>query len=131
MLFADGGGQTQRLHGPFVSDEEIQAVAEALSAQRSPDYVAGIAELPEEDAHAAQPADTDEDELLAKAIEMVASDQRASISYLQRRFSIGYNRAGRLLDRMEALGIVSAADSAGRRTVRGSNDDAAAEPTLL
>jgi DNA segregation ATPase FtsK/SpoIIIE, S-DNA-T family len=117
MLFADGGGHTQRLHGPYVSDDEVQAVARALASQQVPAYVPGIADLPEEGEFGGAGDEPDEDELYSKAVATVIDDQRASISYVQRRFSIGYNRAARILERMEAMGIVSEADSKGRRTV--------------
>jgi DNA segregation ATPase FtsK/SpoIIIE, S-DNA-T family len=123
MLFADGGGQTQRLHGPYVSDEEVQAVARSLQAQGRPDYIDGLTEAePDESNSTGDTPGADNDAHYDRAVAMVLEDQRASTSYIQRRLSIGYTRAARLLDRMQENGIVSAADSAGRRRVVGGLD---------
>lgn len=127
MLFADGAGQTQRLHGPFVSDEEVQAVAQILREHRRPDYVDGLADPVEEfdgSGSSSQGAASDA-ALYEQAVAMVIADQRASTSYIQRRLSIGYNRAATILERMEEAGIVSEADRAGRRQVLARASDAA------
>jgi len=119
MLFSPGGGQVLRVHGPFVSDEEVEAIASALRQQGTPDYVDGITDSAAELAGAKGPApsQSDEDDLYDKAVAIVLRDRKASTSYVQRRLSIGYNRAADLIERMERDGIVSAASGAGKREV--------------
>jgi S-DNA-T family DNA segregation ATPase FtsK/SpoIIIE len=120
MLFSGQTGQILRVHGPFVSDEEVEAVAGHLRLQGEPAYVAGIAEVRRE-AEAAAGAgrsggDVD-DELYDQAVAIVLRDRKASTSYLQRRLSIGYNRAADLMERMERDGVISPAGPSGKRTV--------------
>jgi S-DNA-T family DNA segregation ATPase FtsK/SpoIIIE len=120
MLFAGGNGMIQRLHAPFVSDEEVEMIAAHLRAQGEPKYVDGVTDLPEiEDdaAVAAADAEGSEDDLYDRAVAIVLRDQKASTSYLQRRLQIGYNRAADLIERMEADEIVSAPNHAGKRTI--------------
>ncbi|MEZ5819081.1 MAG: DNA translocase FtsK 4TM domain-containing protein [Hyphomicrobiaceae bacterium] len=133
MLYSAGSGQTMRVHGPFVSDEEVEAVASALRAESEPDYVEALAikleaELPPPGApHAGAPPPVSADDLFDRAVAIVHRDGKASTSYLQRRLGIGYNRAADLIERMEAEGLVSPADSVGRRRVlMGRDDDAGA-----
>jgi len=129
MLFSDGGGHIQRLHGPFVSDEEVHAVTQVLREQRPPSYIDGITDLPEDNAGKGDGARAEDNELYQSAVTMVIEDQRASTSYIQRRFSIGYNRAANILDRMEKDGVVSDADRSGRRQVLRADD--VMEPNLI
>lgn len=120
MLFTSGAGQLLRVHGPFVSDEEVEAVADHLRRQGAPRYVEGVAE--------ARPAgggtgDGDTggresgDSLYDRAVALVLRDRKASTSYVQRRLSIGYNRAADLIERMERDGLISAPNHAGRREI--------------
>ncbi len=128
MLYA-GGGQTLRIHGPFVSDAEVERIADHLRRQGAPRYVAGIDDI------AAAPGDGDPrlpsetDDLFAEAAEIVLRDRKASTSYLQRRLSIGYNRAADLIERLEREGLVSAPNHMGRRDVL-ANEPARAAPTF-
>jgi S-DNA-T family DNA segregation ATPase FtsK/SpoIIIE len=120
MLYSSGGGLLTRVHGAFVSDAEVEAVAAHLSAQGEPCYVAGVTE-PDAKARAvgATPSsrsDRDND-LYERALEIVLQDRKASTSYLQRRLSIGYNKAADLIERMEREGYISPADAVGRREV--------------
>ena len=118
MLFSAGGGVVQRVHGPFVSDEEVEAVAEHLRGLGEPQYIPGITEPRGgngEDAPAASGSPSDD--LYEKAVAIVLRDKKASTSYIQRRLSIGYNRAADLIERMETDGIISAADAVGRREI--------------
>lgn len=125
MLYMPGGKQSVRVHGPFVSDEEVEAVAKHWKAQGVPDYVSGVTEEPEGGAMPipGMPQSADDlaadrdDELLQRAIQIVANNRRATISYLQRQLRIGYNSAARLIESMEDLGLVSAPDHVGRREV--------------
>ena len=131
MLYSSGAGQIVRVHGPFVSDDEVEAVASALREQGGePAYVEALARLIDDGGvangtapAAATPADT-ADDLFDRAVAIVHRDGKASTSYLQRRLGVGYNRAADLIERMEAEGLVSAADSVGRRRVLSAGDDA-------
>ena len=120
MLFSNGAGRTMRVHGPFVSDEEVERIAAYLRDQGEPRYVDGITDVadPEEEVDAggrrARPAAND---LYERAVDIVLSERKASTSYLQRRLTIGYNRAADLIERMEREGIVSAPGFGGRRQI--------------
>jgi S-DNA-T family DNA segregation ATPase FtsK/SpoIIIE len=123
LLFMAGGGRIRRLHGPFVSDAEVERVVSMLKAQGQPSYRSDITE--DSDA----PGDDGEpdllegmgvnsgDDLFDRAVEIVRRDKKASTSYLQRRLQIGYNRAASLVERMEKEGIISPANHAGKREI--------------
>ena len=119
MLFSVGSGQVQRVHGPFVSDEEVESIAQFLREQGEPEYVEGITDgAPEEDEQQSGGAGKlDEGDLYDKAVAIVLRDRKASTSYLQRRLSIGYNRAADLIERMERDGIISQASATGKREI--------------
>jgi DNA segregation ATPase FtsK/SpoIIIE, S-DNA-T family len=124
MLYVSGGKQLSRVHGPFVSDEEVERVADHWRTQGSPDYLDAVTEDPEEDASGSDSDDGDggEDDLYTKAMHIVASEQKASTSFIQRHLRIGYNSAARLIEQMEKQGIVSSPDHVGRREVLISED---------
>ncbi len=121
MLYMPGGKQIARVHGPFVSDEEVRAVADYWRAQGTPDYIQAVTEEPEDGGYMfeGQPQGDDdaETQLYRKAVQTVAEAQKASTSYLQRQLRVGYNNAARLIERMEKEGVVSAPDHVGRREV--------------
>ena len=121
MLYMPGGKQIARVHGPFVSDEEVRAVADFWRTQGVPDYVMAVTEEPEDGGYMfeGQPTGDDdaETQLYRKALQTVAESQKASTSYLQRQLRIGYNSAARLIERMEKEGKVSSPDHVGRREV--------------
>jgi S-DNA-T family DNA segregation ATPase FtsK/SpoIIIE len=120
MLFSSGAGRTLRVHGPFVSDEEVERVAAYLRDQGEPRYVDGITEggaLEEEHDPGAKRARPAENDLYDRAVDIVLNERKASTSYLQRRLTIGYNRAADLMERMERDGIVSAPGFRGRRQI--------------
>ncbi len=118
MLFMATGGRVTRVHGPFVSDGEVEAVVRFLKSQGAPQYIPEVTEEEEEeDAVLDGGGDPEEDELYEEAVALVARDGKASTSYVQRRLQIGYNRAARLIERMETQGLVSKADRVGRREV--------------
>ncbi|MEZ5909225.1 MAG: DNA translocase FtsK 4TM domain-containing protein [Hyphomicrobiaceae bacterium] len=118
MLMSAGGGQLVRVHGPFVSDEEVEQIAAHLRTQGEPNYVEGITEL-REDGDDVEPVagGPGSGDLYERALAIVLRDRKASTSYLQRRLSIGYNRAADLIERMEREGIVSPASPTGKRTI--------------
>ena len=121
MLYMPGGKQIARVHGPFVSDEEVRLVAEYWRGQGRPDYIQAVTEEPEDGGYMfeGQPTGDDdaETQLYRKAVQTVAEAQKASTSYLQRQLRVGYNNAARLIERMEKDGVVSAPDHVGRREV--------------
>ncbi|WP_308515181.1 FtsK/SpoIIIE family DNA translocase [Sphingomonas flavescens] len=121
MLYMPGGKQIIRVHGPFVSDEEVRAVAEHWRRQGAPDYVQAVTEEPEDGGYLFDGQPTGEDDaetqLFRKAVQIVAESQKASTSYLQRQLRVGYNSAARLIERMEKEGLVGQPDHVGRREV--------------
>ena len=121
MLYMPGGKQIMRVHGPFVSDEEVRAVAEHWRKQGAPDYIQAVTEEPEDGGYLFDGQPTQEDDaetqLYRKAVQTVAESQKASTSYIQRQLRIGYNSAARLIERMEKDGLVGQPDHVGRREV--------------
>ncbi|MEO6432957.1 MAG: DNA translocase FtsK 4TM domain-containing protein [Sphingomicrobium sp.] len=121
MLYMPGGKQIMRVHGPFVGDEEVRAVAEHWRKQGAPDYILAVTEEPEDGGYLFDGQPTGEDDaetqLYRKAIQIVAESQKASTSYLQRQLRVGYNSAARLIERMEKDGLVGQPDHVGRREV--------------
>ena len=121
MLYMPGGKQILRVHGPFVTDEEVRAVAEHWRRQGAPDYVQAVTEEPEDGGYLFDGQPTGEDDaetqLYRKAVQIVAESQKASTSYLQRQLRVGYNSAARLIERMEKEGLVGQPDHVGRREV--------------
>ncbi|MDP1989299.1 DNA translocase FtsK, partial [Phenylobacterium sp.] len=121
MLYMAGGGRITRLHGPFVSDEEVEAVAKFLRAQGEPQYVEDVtAGGDDEDGGGGDDLGAgggSGDDLYDRAVAVVTRDGKASTSYVQRRLQIGYNRAASLIERMEQEGVVSPANHAGKREI--------------
>ena len=121
MLYVAGGKQIVRVHGPFVSDDEVRIVAEHWKAQRPPEYVAGVTEEPAEGAYEIEGAPTGPDDpetqTYRRAVQLVVENRKASTSWLQRQLRVGYNGAARLIERMEKAGIISTPDHVGRREV--------------
>ncbi|MCW4462425.1 DNA translocase FtsK 4TM domain-containing protein [Sphingomonas sp. BT-65] len=126
MLYMPGGKQIARVHGPFVSDEEVMAVADHWRAQGAPDYISAVTEEPEGEEFALDGAptgdDSPEEQLYRRAVQLVAESQKASTSWLQRQLRVGYNSAARLIERMEKDGLVSRPDHVGRREVLMDQD---------
>ncbi|MCJ8191142.1 DNA translocase FtsK 4TM domain-containing protein [Sphingomicrobium aestuariivivum] len=121
MLYMPGGKKIERVHGPFVSDEEVRAVADFWRAQGTPDYIQAVTEEPEDGGFSldGEPGGEDDAETqqFRQAIQIVATSQKASTSYLQRQLRVGYNTAARLIERMEDEGLVGPPDHVGRRDV--------------
>jgi len=120
MLYMAGGGRITRLHGPFVTDQEVEEVCKHLRSQAEPDYLDLITDDPDGDGDNA----FDEggnggsgDDLYDRAVAVVTRDRKASTSYIQRRLQIGYNRAASLIEKMEQEGVVSPANHAGKRDI--------------
>src|SRR5476649_2101211 len=122
MLYMAGGGRISRVHGPFVSDEEVEKVVRHLKTQGQPEYLEAVT--------AEEPVDEDGavfdstgmgteggGDLFAQAVAIVKRDRKASTSYIQRRLQIGYNRAASLMERMEKEGVVGQPNHAGKREI--------------
>ena len=116
MLYLEGGGKLTRVHGPLVSDKEVQAVTDALRALAEPNYIPSITEEPDSGLPSTGDAAAD-DPLYDRAVELVTREDKASTSFVQRHLQIGYNRAARMIERMESQGVISQANHAGKREV--------------
>jgi S-DNA-T family DNA segregation ATPase FtsK/SpoIIIE len=121
MLYMPGGKQIARVHGPFVSDEEVRAVADHWRSQGTPDYISAVTEEPLEGSYEIEGApsgpDDPETQTYRRACQLVVENRKASTSWLQRQLRVGYNSAARLIERMEKDGIISTPDHVGRREV--------------
>ena len=115
MLFMSSANRIIRIHGPYVSDKEIEKISSLLRAQGEPDYIEEITKVTSEDKQLLE--EDNNDEMYNKALEVIKSDGKASTSYLQRKLQIGYNRAARIIDLMEERGVVSKANHVGKREV--------------
>ena len=129
MLFMQGGGRITRVHGPFVSDEEVERVVAFLREQGEPAYIEEVTEPVDGDSEPALSgiagASEGEKSLFDKAVAVVAREGKASTSFIQRHLNIGYNKAAKLIEQMEKEGIVSPANHVGKREilVRRTNHD--------
>jgi S-DNA-T family DNA segregation ATPase FtsK/SpoIIIE len=126
MLYMAGGGRIQRVHGPFVSDVEVEEIVSYLKTQGSPQYLDAITADDDEDGDyggggGGGPAGTsnlsESEDPYDQAVAIVLRDGKASTSYVQRRLGIGYNRAASLVERMEKEGIIGPANHAGKREI--------------
>jgi len=118
MLYMAGGGRITRVHGPFVSDEEVEHVVTFLKSQGTPDYLQEVTEeVTTESIGPNGSGQTSGDELYDEAVALIAREGKASTSFIQRHLQIGYNRAARIIERMESEGVVSKANRVGRREV--------------
>ena len=120
MLYMAGGGRVTRLHGPFVADDEVEAVASFLRQQGEPQYLDDVTEGGDDDEGGAGEMlgnGSSGDDLYDQAVAVVTRDRKASTSYIQRRLQIGYNRAASLIERMEKEGLVGPANHAGKRDI--------------
>ncbi|HSM43120.1 MAG TPA: FtsK/SpoIIIE domain-containing protein, partial [Afifellaceae bacterium] len=127
MLYMAGGGRIQRVHGPFVSDQEVEDVVAHLKEQGVPEYLESITdedEAGESDFESMVSGLDESNDLYDKAVAIVLRDGKASTSYIQRRLSIGYNRAASIIERMEQEGVVGAANHAGKREILVPTDNA-------
>ncbi len=117
MLYMSSANRIVRIHAPFVSDNEIEKINNFLRSQAEPDYIDEILNFADEKEIGDNQNLGDKDELYQQAIEIIRSEGKASTSFLQRKLQIGYNRAARIIDMMEADGIVSKANHVGKRDV--------------
>jgi len=117
MLYMSSANRIVRIHAPFVSDIEIEKINNSLRSQAEPDYVDEILSFADEKELGDNQNQSEKDELYEQALEIIRSEGKASTSFLQRKLQIGYNRAARIIDMMEANGIVSKANHVGKRDV--------------
>ncbi len=119
MLFMEAGGRIQRIHGPFVSDEEVERIVTFLKSQGAPDYVSNVCDESSDLGMEALGGNAveDGDDLYMKAVAIVRHERKASTSFIQRRLQIGYNRAARIIEQMEAANIVTPANHVGKREI--------------
>ena len=117
MLFMSSANRIIRIHGPYVSEQEIEKIANTLRAQGKPDYIEEITAQENKENTSMIASEENEDELYNKALEIIKIEGKASTSFLQRKLQIGYNRAARIIDMMEEKGIVSKANHVGKREV--------------
>ena len=117
MLFMEGGGRIQRVHGPFVSDNEVEGLVSFLKKQGQPVYVDAVTEDSAPVEMGSMEGGASGDSLYDQAVAIVTRDNRASTSYVQRRLQIGYNRAASLIEKMEEEGVISPPNHAGKREV--------------
>ncbi|TDQ84267.1 DNA translocase FtsK [Dongia mobilis] len=128
MLYMANGGRITRVHGPFVSDREVESIVRFLKEQGEPSYIEEVTQDDEEggglDGFDGEPGGGSGDELYDRAIAIVTREKKASVSFVQRHLQIGYNRAARIIERMEKEGVVSPANHVGKREVlaRGLDD---------
>ena len=124
MLYMGNGAKITRIHGPFVSDEEVEEIVNHLKSFGPPEYMSGVVEGPDDEAASdidmvlGLGGNTDgEDALYDQAVAIVAKDRKCSTSYIQRKLGIGYNKAARLVEQMEEQGVVTAANHVGKREI--------------
>ena len=106
-----------RIHGPYVSEKEIEKISSVLRAQGEPDYIEDITFLSNASDNDSGISEGEGDELYNEAVNIVKSEGKASTSFLQRKLQIGYNRAARIVDMMEEKGVVGKANHVGKREV--------------
>ena len=127
MLYMAGGGKIARVHGPFVSDNEVEEVVRFLRAQGQPQYIESVTDDPEAGEGGlglpGESEDSESDQLYDQAIALVARERKCSTSFIQRYLQIGYNRAARIVERMEREGVVSGANHVGKREVLARDID--------
>jgi len=127
MLYMAGGGRISRVHGPFVSDAEVEKVVAHLKQQGAPDYLDAITADEDDDgldgggAGAGDSFGDDSGDLYDRAVNIVLRDRKCSVSYIQRRLSVGYNKAASLVERMEQEGVVGQANHSGKREILVGN----------
>ena len=117
MLFMSSANRIVRIHGPFVSENEIEKIVNSIRGQGEPDYMEEITAQTSNESSSISGEDGDEDELYSQAVDIIKSEGKASTSFLQRKLQIGYNRAARIIDMMEEKGVVSKANHVGKREV--------------
>jgi len=117
MLFMSAANRIVRIHGPYVSESEIEKVNSYLRSQGKPDYIDEITVIKDSEINSNENIDSERDELFDKAVDIIKTEGKASTSFLQRKLQIGYNRAARIMEAMEKKGIVGQANHVGKREI--------------
>jgi len=117
MLFMSAANRIVRIHGPYVSESEIEKVNSYLRSQGKPDYIDEITVIKDSEINSSENIDSERDELFDKAVDIIKTEGKASTSFLQRKLQIGYNRAARIMEAMEKKGIVGQANHVGKREI--------------
>ena len=122
MLYMAGGAKITRIHGPFVSDEEVEEIVNHLKSYGPPVYMSGVVEAGDEDAAEIDSllglgSDGLDDSLYDQAVAIVARDRKCSTSYIQRKLGIGYNKAAKLVEQMEEHSVITPANHVGKREI--------------
>jgi S-DNA-T family DNA segregation ATPase FtsK/SpoIIIE len=117
MLLMMGGGRTSRIHGPFVSDKEVELIVESLKKQGMPEFNEDILKEEDENEIVLDSDEIGKDELFQQCLDIISKEGKASTSLLQRKLQIGYNRAARIIDQLEESGFISPANHVGKREV--------------
>ena len=117
MLLMMGGGRTTRIHGPFVSDKEVEEIVASLKKQGLPEFIEDITKEEDENEISLDGIDSNKDELFQQCLDIISKEGKASTSLLQRKLQIGYNRAARIMDQLEDSGFISPANHVGKREV--------------
>ena len=112
-----GGGRTTRIHGPFVSDKEVEEIVASLKKQGLPEFIEDITKEEDENEISLDGDDSNKDELFQQCLDIISREGKASTSLLQRKLQIGYNRAARIMDQLEDNGFISPANHVGKREV--------------
>jgi S-DNA-T family DNA segregation ATPase FtsK/SpoIIIE len=123
LYMPPGSARIQRLHGPLVTEAEIHKVVDYIKHQATPQYVLSLLESPDEDGSEEGFDDDLSDELYDQAVQLVTDSGQASISWVQRRLRVGYNRAARMIERMEREGVISTSESGRPREVLAQRID--------
>ena len=117
MLFMSSANRVVRIHGPYVSESEIEKVNGFLRSQAKPEYIDEITMLKDNEVSGGKNNDNEKDELYSEALNIIKLEKKASTSFLQRKLQIGYNRAARIMEMMEKDGIVGRANHVGKREI--------------
>jgi S-DNA-T family DNA segregation ATPase FtsK/SpoIIIE len=117
MLFMSSANRIVRIHGPYVSENEIEKINSYLRSQGTPEYIDEITIIREIESSSVENTDGEKDELYHKAVDIIKSEGKASTSFLQRKLQIGYNRAARIMETMEKEGVVGQANHVGKREI--------------
>ncbi len=115
------GGRVTRVHGPFVADDEVEKIVKYLRTQGTPNYIDGVTVDVEEEAAGGGETEGggESDALYDQAVALILRERKVSTSFIQRHLQIGYNRAARIVDRMETEGLISPANHVGKREILG------------
>jgi DNA segregation ATPase FtsK/SpoIIIE, S-DNA-T family len=117
MLFMSSANRIARIHGPYVSESEIEKVNSFLRSQGEPNYIDEITAIKDVENNGIENENNEKDELYKKAVDIIKTEGKASTSFLQRKLQIGYNRAARIMETMEKEGVVGQANHVGKREI--------------